>query len=68
MTTNKPRIIISINKLGETEVEVIGAQGKTCLSLTNALTTALGKVTDTDFKPEFRETETVVTQQLRNRS
>lgn len=68
MTTQKPRIIISISKLGETEIEVVGSQGKSCLSLTDALTTALGTVTDVEFKPEFREADTVVVQQLRQRS
>ena len=62
------KIIISINLEGETDIEVVGSKGKACLSLTDPLTKALGTVTDVDFKPEFREGQTVVQQQLRNRS
>lgn len=59
---------MSINFLGEIEVEVSGVKGKSCVALTQHLEDALGTVDKRQYTPEFRENDVIHNQQLRQRS
>lgn len=59
---------MSINFLGEVEVEVNGVKGKSCVALTQHLEDALGTVDKRQHTPEFRESDVIHNQQLRQRS
>ena len=62
------KIVISIDLLGQTEIEVKGAKGKNCTDLTQALEKALGPVEKRELKAEYRDNSAAVSQQLRQRS
>ena len=47
------RICVTIDRDGKTSVEVEGAQGERCKSLTAPLLKRLGQVTGCETKPEF---------------
>ena len=49
------KIIITINDMGETMIEVAGVKGKACLDLTRKLEQALGIVTKRESKREMTE-------------
>lgn len=61
------RIIVLIDDNGECEMEVVGATGKKCLGISQPLEEALGTVTDRQLKPESRQPDTAVNQQLTQR-
>lgn len=63
-----PSIIVSIDLNGETEIEVVGAKGKQCTDITQALEATLGQVTDRKFKAEYRENNATINSQLKQRS
>lgn len=68
MPRQPQRIIVSIGLLGETEIEVVGSTGKSCTALTLPLEQALGTVEEREFKPEYRQDDVAINQQLRQRS
>lgn len=47
------KIKVRIDKKGKTHIEVDGAEGQECETLTNALVRALGTVEDVQRKPEY---------------
>ncbi len=61
-------INVIIDQEGNVEVEVNGAEGKSCLDATTQLEELLGEVEERKFKPEFRQVETKVKNQNRLRS
>lgn len=52
-------IIIEIDAVGNVQVEGKGFVGAECKTLTKDLEEALGDVTETKFKPEYRQTRAV---------
>ncbi len=68
MPAQPQQVLVYINEAGETEIEVVGASGKSCTALTLPLEQALGKVEGREFKPEYRQSDVTVSQQLRQRS
>lgn len=66
--SKSPVITMFINLLGEIEIEVDGVKGKSCTALTQPLQQALGVVTNVEYKPEYRESDATINQQLRQRS
>jgi hypothetical protein len=51
------RIIITINKQGETQVHVVEAQGSECTEITEKLEEKLGEVTDKKLTSEYYKNE-----------
>lgn len=49
----KPQIEITVDELGNTEIEAIGCPGPSCQSLTEAFEKALGTKTADRKNPEF---------------
>ncbi|PSF30014.1 hypothetical protein C7H19_24110 [Aphanothece hegewaldii CCALA 016] len=60
-------ILLTVNRDGSSEIEVIGGDGKICLEKTKELEDALGVVENRELKPEYRQTVTQLHTQLRNR-
>lgn len=59
-----PTVKITISKLGDSKVEVNGAVGESCLSLTAGVERALaGKQETRELKPEFNEIAVEQTQE-----
>lgn len=50
-------IVIDIDPSGDVKVEGKGFVGSECQALTKAIEEALGDVTKTELKPEFRQTK-----------
>ena len=49
------KIIVNINKFGESVISVNGAKGSRCMDLTVSIEKALGSVTDRKKTREFHE-------------
>ncbi len=64
--SKQPEILLTIDENGETVLEVINGDGKTCTSLTQALETAIGTVRDRQFKPEHRQAQVTQINTLKN--
>ena len=47
------KIIITINKKGETQIHVVEAQGKKCLEITDKLEEKLGQVVERELTSEY---------------
>ena len=64
-----PSIVVEIDEQGETTIEVLNGDGKTCTDLTHALEASIGAVADRKFKPEHRQAQVSArtTQRLRQR-
>jgi hypothetical protein len=58
--TSHEEIIITIDKQGDTTLEVRGAKGKRCISLTEFMERELGQVKDRKRKTEYYQSEQVV--------
>lgn len=63
----KEEFEITISPTGEIQVEVKGAQGKSCLELTEFLEKALGEVKDRQLKPEYYTQEKKQKQETRRK-
>jgi hypothetical protein len=68
MKTKQPEILVTIDEEGETHIEVLNGNGKTCTGLTHELETAIGQVQERQFKPEHCQAQISQNQQLRNRN
>lgn len=53
----KEELEISISNTGEVTVNVIGAKGKSCMSMTKELEDSLGIITSFEKKSEFYQTD-----------
>jgi hypothetical protein len=53
----RKELVIDFDKDGNASIEVFGAKGKDCLSLTKDIEEALGSVTKRDEKPEMKQRE-----------
>lgn len=59
-----PKIKVTVSKLGDSKVDVIGATGEGCLSLTAGIERALsGQEAKRELKPEFNEVVVEQTQE-----
>ena len=47
------KIVVRISPKGQVKMEVVGCEGESCKSLTEAMERALGKVTEDELMPEF---------------
>ena len=58
------RIVVKINKIGDTKIEVDGATGQSCVQLTAGIEAALNGVeVNREYKPEYNEAEVDQTQE-----
>ncbi|MEA5512247.1 DUF2997 domain-containing protein [Crocosphaera sp. UHCC 0190] len=57
------QITITVDQNGNFTLEVNGAKGDNCLSLTKPLEEALGGIEQREFKPEYRQSSHQINQQ-----
>lgn len=67
MISKETGIVVTITETGETLIEVINGDGKTCTDLTKALEQEIGEVTERKYKPEHRQSSVHLHQRLQQR-
>jgi hypothetical protein len=67
MIPKETGIVVTITETGETLIEVINGDGKTCTDLTQALEQEIGQVVDRKYKPEHRNSNIRLHQRLQQR-
>lgn len=66
MTQKHPTIILEVDEQGDFNLEVLDGDGKNCVQATQKLESALGTISERQFKPEYRHLNQQNPNQLKN--